>query len=288
MISSFKSFQVSFWNVMWQWRITMIVYFLQVFLTLTLGMQVYSVLESSIGHSLELNKLLHGYDHTVITDFLKVHGASITPLIGQLRWLLLVWFVLSVFLNAGLLVSAAEPDAPKNQWQFFWQSGARYYGTFLKISVIFLLFALIWTLLILTPVALFFEPSLQYFKSEVFMVWLTVSLLLVYLLGLIVLFLWSVSSRLLRVNSGARLKTCIRKGWKSWWKNKKKLAALMAILVLVQLSSLALYCLLSDIIGSKTAGQILLFFLLQQGFIFFRIQIRQVMYAGIARVIDPI
>ena len=68
-----------------QWRIASIVYFLQLYLALTLGMQVYDVLEASIGHSLEINKLLQQYDHTVITDFLKVHGASITPLIGQLR-----------------------------------------------------------------------------------------------------------------------------------------------------------------------------------------------------------
>ena len=54
-----------------QWRIAAIIYFIQLCLAMTLGMQAHSVLESSIGNSLEINKLLAQYDHTVLTDFLK-------------------------------------------------------------------------------------------------------------------------------------------------------------------------------------------------------------------------
>ena len=82
-----------------QWRITASVYLIQLGLSLTLGIQIYEVLQASIGHSLEINKLMHGYDHTVLTDFLKVHGASITPLLGQIRWLLLLWLLFSVFIT---------------------------------------------------------------------------------------------------------------------------------------------------------------------------------------------
>lgn len=284
MIKTGKIFQGSFWSVMGQWRITLIVYFLQLCLSLTLGMQVYSVLESSIGHSLELNKLLHGYDHTVITDFLKVHGASITPLIGQLRWLLLIWFVFSVFLNAGLLVCSVESGEIKNQWSDFWKSGARYFASFLKISLLFLLLALIWTLVVLTPIALFLEPALQYFSSEVYPVWMVIGLLLFYFSGLIVLFLWSVTCRLVKVNMGVRLLICIRKGWKFLWRNKLRLASLMGLLVFLQIGLVAIYWFLTDFLIMTTIWQMLLLLLIQQLFVFFRIQIRQAMYAGIARV----
>jgi len=89
-------FRKSFSTGLRQWRITAIVYLFQLCLAFTLGMQVFDVLKASIGHSLELNKLLVHYDHTVFTDFLKIHGVSITPLIGQLRWLLLTWLIFSV------------------------------------------------------------------------------------------------------------------------------------------------------------------------------------------------
>ena len=104
-------FQYSFSVGLRQWRIALIVYIFQFCLVLTRGMQVFQVLEASIGHSLEINKLIKNYDHTVLTDFLKVHGASITPLIGQLRWLLLIWLFFSVFINAGLLAAVATPPA---------------------------------------------------------------------------------------------------------------------------------------------------------------------------------
>ena len=68
-----------------QWRVAAIVYFVQFCLALTLGMEVHNVLGASIGKSLEINKLAAHYDHTVFSDFLKVHGASITPLIGQFQ-----------------------------------------------------------------------------------------------------------------------------------------------------------------------------------------------------------
>ncbi len=122
----------SFRTGMRQWRIAALVYFFQVCLALTLGMQVHGVLEASIGHSLELDKLLKGYDHTVVTDFLKVHGASITPLIGQLRWLLLIWLIFAVFIDAGLLACSAAPlEASARN---FWKGGVAWFFPFLKIG----------------------------------------------------------------------------------------------------------------------------------------------------------
>src|SRR5690349_3066954 len=108
-----------------QWRIVGVVYLLQLCLAVPFGMEVYDVLQASIGHSLEIDRLMHGYDHTVITDFLKVHGASITPLIGQLRWLLLIWLVFSVFTNGGMLFSAAQSD--RTSVQAYWQKAAAYF-----------------------------------------------------------------------------------------------------------------------------------------------------------------
>ncbi|MBK8427921.1 MAG: hypothetical protein IPL27_19000 [Lewinellaceae bacterium] len=178
-------------------------------LALTLGMQVHGVLESSIGHSLEINKLLQHYDHTVLTDFLKVHGASITPLIGQLRWLLLVWLLFSVFIHAGLLVCAARPE--QTGGRNFWTAGAAYFFPFLKISLFFLLLALVGTVVLFLPIALFLEPSLQYFSSEKYSVWLVLGFLLLYGFGLIKLYVWSVLSRLSHVETGASTFKSIQK-----------------------------------------------------------------------------
>lgn len=282
-------FSYSFSTGMQQWRVSAIVYFFQWCLALTLGMQAHSVLESSIGHSLEINKLLTNYDHTVITDFLKVHGASITPLIGQLRWLLLVWLLFSVFINAGMLFCVSEKSkTTKPSGRTFWQGGAEYFFPFLKISLLFLALALVWTILILMPLALYFQPSIEYFPSEKYSVWMAISLMVIYLLGLTVLFVWSVISRFVRINSEASIIRSVRKGWTVFRQKKWGLLGLMAGFIALQLALLAIYWLLEAFTGMTSPGLILFLFVAQQVFVFFRIQIRQMMYAGIGRLMNPV
>ena len=97
-------------------------------------MQVYHVLEASIGNSLEINKLVETYDDTVVTDFLNEHGASLSPLLGQLRWVLLIYVLFSVFINAGLLYAVVKN---KKGWKTFWEGGAAYFFRFFKVAVFF-------------------------------------------------------------------------------------------------------------------------------------------------------
>lgn len=265
-----------------QWLVAAMVYFFQSCLTLTLGMQVYSVWESSIGNSLEINKLLSQYDHTVLTDFLKVHGASITPLIGQLRWILLVWILFSVFINAGLLyVVSPLGRQEKHAVRAFWEGGARFFFPFLKISLFLLFLLIVWTVLVWFPVALFLESSLQYFPSEKYPVWIVIGLMLLYLLGLAVLFIWSVLSRFAKIRTRTSAKHSLRIGWHSFIEHKTGFLGLLLAFLLAQGVLLLIYWLLSSVIGMQTPLAILLTFAIQQIFVFFRIQLRQMMYAGI-------
>ncbi len=267
-----------------QWRIAAIIYFIQLCLALTLGMQAHSVLESSIGNSLEINKLLAQYDHTVLTDFLKVHGASITPLIGQLRWLLLVWLIFSVFINAGMLYCAGTEQTKARA---FLQGGAEYFFAFLKISFIFLILILVWTMAIWLPMLLFMEPSLQYFSSEKYTVWLALSLMVIYLVGLALLFIWSVISRFLKIKTDASTASCIKKGWAIFRKNKAGFLILMFGFAALQIALLGIYWLLEALTGMTSPGLILVLFVVQQAFVFFRIQLRQILYSGVCYLATP-
>lgn len=264
---------------MQQWRIAAIVYFLKLCLALTVGMQVYDVLQASIGNSLEINKLLTDYDHTVVTDFLKVHGASITPLIGQLRWLLLAWMLFSVFTNGGLLFCITKPGQASGI--SFWQGGATYFFAFLKISLFFGTVALLWTAVIFFPLSSFFQPSIQYFSSEKYIVWFSLPLLLIWLTGLGALFVCSVLSRFFYLKNNSSAFASIRAGWQVFSKNKMPFLSLMALFAAMQMVLWVLYFFVEALTGMTVPYLILLVFLIQQFFVFIRIQIRQMMYAGI-------
>lgn len=269
----------SFNTAMQQWRLAAIVYFFELLLVLTLGMQVFDVLKASIGNSLEINKLLTSYDHTVLTDFLKVHGASITPLIGQLRWLLLTWLVFSVFINAGLLYCAARPEEAGPMT--FWKSGVTYFFPFLKISLLFISLTLVWTIMMWLPMGMYLEPSLEYFPSEKYTICLVFCLLLVYLFGLALLFIWSVVSRLINIEKNTTIGASLKQGRKLFWQHKGRLMGLVFSFGIFQLVLILLYWWMEAHLGMTSPILILIMFLVQQAFVFFRLQMRSAIYAGI-------
>lgn len=268
-----------------QWKIAAIVYVLQLCLALALGMQVFHVLEASIGKSLEISKLIYGYDHTVLTDFLKVHGASITPLIGQLRWLILVYLLFAVFIDGGLLYGVATSQPV--QGHTFWKGGATYFFPFLKIGLLLLLPLLLWTLVVWMPFGLCLEASLLFFPSEAYTVWLAVGLLAVYGVGLAILFVWSVLSRLAVIQTGVGIGAGLRQGWRLFKGNKKRLLGLLGLFLLLKSAFLVVYFALEAATGMQSPLLIGVFFVVQQALVFFRIQIRQMVYAGLAKQVYP-
>lgn len=263
-----------------QWRIVLTVYILQLCLAFTVGMQVYEVLEASIGRSLEINKLLRQYDHTVIADFLNVHGASITPLIGQLRWLLLVWWLFSVFVNGGMLYCAAFPG--QASWRAFWQGGSAYFFPFLKFALFFLALALAWTVAVWLPVAANMESALENLPSEQYVAWGVSGIAVIWLAGLAVLLVWSALSRLQCLQRGTLFMNSLKLGGRLFWNKKTKMLGLLAGFAGLQLLITAGYWLLESSGGMTSPLSVLVFFGAQQLVAFGGILIRQMWYGGMA------
>jgi hypothetical protein len=273
-----NAFKFGFWTGLRQWKITAIVYFFQLCLALTLGLQVLAVFESSIGNSLEINNLLQNYDYTVISDFLKIHGASITPLIGQLRWLMLIYVLFAVFIDGGLL-ACAEKSVQTNT-QTFWEGGATYFFPFLKIFGFFLLLVLVWSALILMPIATFLQPALVYFPSEKYVVWGILTLLLLYFLGLVFLLIWSVLSRLDKIKNNNSIFASIKNGWQVFRANKHALWGILGLFFCLQATLIGFYWTLEAFLGMTSPFLIFFMAFIQQIFAFFRIMMRQMLYLG--------
>ncbi|MFM8374313.1 MAG: hypothetical protein ACKOCO_18225 [Bacteroidota bacterium] len=261
--------------------VSLIVYSMQLLLALSVGMQIREVLEASVGHSLEIKKLFSGYDHTVIMDFLKVHGASLTPLFGQLRWLLLVWLITSVFLNGGLLLCAVHPERISRA--DYWHFAAVYFNRFLKTALIFLILALLWTALLFVPLLIALMPMLESFQSETTAIGIALLVVAVWLTGCSVLFVWSLLTRI-RQSGGNRTWPAVRAGWRDFQGKNSRYIQVVALFLAVQLLLAAIYLLLSGTTGTHTGGGIFVVFLLQQLFVYSRIVLRGVMYSTVRMI----
>lgn len=262
--------------------VSLIVYSMQLLLALSVGMQVRAVLDASVGQSLELRKLLSGYDHTVIMDFLKVHGASLTPLLGQLRWLLPVWLVASVFLNGGLLLCAIYPERISRG--AYWRFAAEYFNRFFKTALVFLTIAITWTALLFIPLLITLMPMLETFQSEKSAIAISLLVVVLWLIGCSVLFVWSLLTRI-RQAEGERTARSIRAGWSDLWHDKSTYALTVLLFLGIQFLLAVIYLFLSGAMGTHTAGGIFIVFLLQQLFVYSRIVLRGVMY-GTVRIIQ--
>jgi hypothetical protein len=212
-------------------------------------------------------------------DFLKVHGASITPLMGQLRWLLLVWMVFAVFTDGGLLYGATAPAGVSGRE--FWQAGATYFFRFLTISLVFLLLALVWTAVLFLPVALLFQPSINYFSSEKYTVWLVLLVLGIWLTGLGVLLTWSVLGRLQVIRAESGIWRAVKAGIGTFFHHKRRFLSVLALFAVIQLVLVLGYYHLESLVGLSAWG-VLGLFVLQQAVTFVRIQLKQVFYSTVA------
>jgi hypothetical protein len=263
------------------WKIVLLVYVLQLLFAIPLAMQVWHVLEASIGNSLELNKLLPGYDHTVISDFLKVHGGSITPLIGQLRWVLSVWALVSIFINGGVLFTLVKKTP---SWLAFWTGGATYFFKFLKIVVVFTVLLLVWTGVTLLPFLANLQVNLETMASEKTVLSYALALLVAWFIGLIYLNSSSIIAKTAIIEDGLNTWQALKKGLVLNFRKFFKTTGVFLFFGGLQLADLAIYWWLEGLSGMVTAGLVLVFFLLQQGLVFGRIMARVMVVDGISSV----
>lgn len=276
MLSNLKS---AFLAGLHHWKIALLVYFLQLLLAVPLAMQVWHVLEASIGNSLEISKLLYNYDHTVISDFLKVHGGSITPLVGQLRWVLLVWVLASVFINGGILVGLVRKTPTGAA---FWSGGAAYFFRFAKIGAIFLLLTLLWTGITILP----YLGKLMYFfetmPTEKTVLGYLVLIVAGWLLGLIFFNNASVAARTAIIENGLGTWPALKKGVASTFRHFFKITAIFLVFSALQMVAVALYWWLESRSGMVTAALVVVFFVVQQALVLVRILGRVMVLAAIS------
>lgn len=260
------------------WRAGLIVYVILLALALTIGIQVYHVLEASIGNSLELDRLVKQYDHTVIRDFFKVHGASVSPLMGQLRWYMLIYFIFSIFINAGLL--HAILNDPKSNWKNFWAGGAKYFVPFLKLGIFFLLMFVFWTAIIAIPATMYIGKIFNTTVTEMPMYYVAgVSTLLV-LMYWVILMSWSINSKLSFMQEEAKVWPSIKRGFKLTTQNILSSPRLLVLFFIFQLLVVFIHLYIEGVFGMTSSLLIVIFFITQQLLVFFRILWRLMVYKG--------
>lgn len=265
-----------------QWKPIMVIYGIQAGIALTVGLQVYQVLDASIGSSLSLDIIAEGFDRTVITDLFNVHGASLSPLIGLVRWIVLIYLVISVFLNGGLLANLVKKEISFKQ---FLKNGYTYFYSFLKIGLLFLSFLFIWILVTGIPYLMIIGSNpFDTFDTEIpFILW-TVLLFCLLLLGLGFLWSWSICTRMRVIRDQKSIFQSIKIGLKDLIKNAGTISLIVLLLAAVYSISMFCYTIIMEDRGAESMFVVLSLVIIQQLFSIFRLGLKTTGYASLAEI----
>ena len=259
-------------KILEKWPITLIAYLVQLTIVMPFGLDLYAILKNSIGNSIQINELTNHYNHTVISDFLSQQGSSIKSLLNLIKYTLVLWLLISTFLNAGILFSTVNNNI-KNGASFI-KGCALYFISNLKFNLIFHSLNVIVITILFVPFALNLESLINYFSSEKYIFIFLMILLITYAFLFIVIFLWSTVSKLHFIQNNFSIGKCILLAQKSIINHKLKF----------QIGLFYLYFVLQSLLND--ALTIILLFLLQQSFMILKIQIKQLIYSGIFRLVN--
>jgi hypothetical protein len=123
-------------------RLLWLIYGITLVLGLLAALPFYNTLKIEDQNSLAFLNLLNGFDYTIYSDFMNRSQRVISPLISVGRWLGLIYIFLSIFFAGGILLRFSQPNNPFNSG-LFWQGCSHYFGRFLRLFAVTLLFVVV-------------------------------------------------------------------------------------------------------------------------------------------------
>ena len=263
-----------------QRKVVFFLYIIQLVIAFPIGIQVYQVMESSIGNSMSLDVIQDGFNRTVVEDFLNYHGSSITPLIGTFRYVVPMYLILSIFLHAGILGNVYNN---KRRIADFLKYGVRHFRYFLGYNLIFLGLFLLWSLVIWIPFLFWMGNPLENLSSEKVLVIGIGITGTVYLFGLSLLWILNYNFKLSDIINRSSWKDGIKKGWLKWKRDILTQWKIFMIFFFIHLVAIVLYLTITNPIGASSVWLILFVMLLQQIFSMLRIGMRVALYKSLSQ-----
>ena len=258
------------------WKMVLTVFILNLSLGLILATPLYNMLQSETQNSLEFEKLLTGFDFTVISDFLSQGRKSLRPF-----WLLslalsVIYLILNIFFAGGILAQFTKRGS--FTLDNFFKNSAQHFGRFLLVFLIELVALLGVAVISFACIGISLVAS-DGSTEPVQLALLIPSLLLSGILLTVVLNIGHYAKAILFKNLSVN-------AWVGFWKaagyilhNFKTMRIYWAILI-VAVALVLLYLFVESAIGMTSSFKIGIMFILQQVFIFCRVFVKIWMLSG--------
>ncbi len=144
-------------------RLIFILYLANLFTALLLALPFKDFLERSFENSKLPQNLLEGFDITVFSNLVYYNSSGLFALLGSLKWFILAYFLLSIFLSGGI-IRVLNRDKFSNS-AFF--SGATFnFFRFLGLSILFIFVQILFLAAVYVPVGFLIASLKQKLVTE--------------------------------------------------------------------------------------------------------------------------
>jgi hypothetical protein len=265
-------------------RMWFIMYFANLLMALLLALPMLSVLKSNFGHSDFFNQILSAYDATVFNEFSYYFGDAISAVTGGIKWLLLAYFLLSVFLTGGIIRTLNDDQFSTAS---FFGGGAYSFFRYLGLSILVALIQIFFLIVIAASVGGYIGTHLDSFQSELTAYFIGIAAAVVYFFIFLIFNMVSDYGKFyLELNDSHNIFKAFWDGIKYVFKHFIKTLSLYLILLFLPAVIMYVYLYFEKDYKMATSVGILIVFLMQQAFIFLRVFLRTWILSSELKIYD--
>jgi len=252
------------------WREISCVYFIQLLIGLAVGLSFCGALCSSLDRSMVLDQLAKGFDRTVIMDVINSNHGVLDGVQSLAFSLLGIYLLLSVLLQAGWLANIKNNIYSLKS---LFKNGLKFFFPFLGIALIsILLIALFGGVFGIAFTKVVGDPLVTFSSEKPYVIWIII-LAIVFILWLIIIWSWSVSSRLHFID-GNSFFTSLKLGFKTVRNKWIKFLSIGMLLIGIHVLLMFVYYWVMGDRGAPSWIIVLFGILVQQIFAFVRVALR--------------
>lgn len=253
-----------------QKSVIFLIYGVQFLFAFGLGMQVWHVMEASIGDSLSMDVIQEGFNRTVFEDFMQVHGASITPLIGILRWIVPVYLLFTILFHNGIIYNLTNGKKTIKSWI---RGGANYFFRSMVITLAGLAIMVLITLVIWLLFFAFTGNPLTFFDSEKPLIFWMAGLMGINVLMFGIIWWWSFSIRTSMISREINYIPW-RNGTRVFKQGLGSYFMITIVFIIVNMLIYFIYAVSTNDVSAKNIWVIVVLFVFQQLFNICRISLK--------------
>lgn len=265
-------------------RMWIILYLANLLLGLLLALPMFSVLKNNFGNSDFYYRLLEGYDATVFNEFFYYFGDALSALLGGIKWFLLAYFFLSVFLTGGIIRTLNDD---KFSTSSFFGGSAYSFFRYLGLSILVAIIQIFFLVVIAASVGGYIGSKFDTFDSELTAYGIVIASAVVYFfLFLIFNMISDYGKFYLEMNDSFNIFKAFWDGIKYVFKHFLKTMSLYIILLFIPAIVMYVYLYFEKDYKMATSIGILIVFLMQQAFILLRVFLRTWILSSELKIYD--